>query len=429
MKILAIETSADDTGIAILQAKKVGSTTEFKILANKIHTQIDIHTDYGGIFPMLAKREHGKNIVPTIVAALKEAKMFKLDRNKKIDEKLNTKIKKILERENDVSNIFIEILSKLKKPEIDAIAVTVGPGLEPALWVGISIAKTLSLIWDIPIIPVNHMEGHMLSILVEKKKTFTFRKDTLQFPMLSLLVSGGHTELVLVKEFGKYKIIGSTRDDAAGEAFDKVARMLGLPYPGGPEISRLAKEEREVERKYIVSGRLAQADGPSRENFHQEIIRADRNNILSETNSITLPRPMIHSKDFDFSFSGLKTAVLYMIRDLPSGTFNDEMKSKIAREFEDAVVEVLTKKTMKAINKYKIKTLVVGGGVSANIHLQETLRTTSKKLDPKIKVHFPTKTLSTDNALMIAIAGYFGYQKKKPNKTNTNLRAKGNLSL
>ncbi|MEK7585848.1 MAG: tRNA (adenosine(37)-N6)-threonylcarbamoyltransferase complex transferase subunit TsaD [Patescibacteria group bacterium] len=378
MKILAIETSADDTGIAILDVKKTKSILKFKILANKIHTQVDIHTEFGGIFPMMAKREHIKNIGPVYESAMKEA----------------------------------------KNPKIDAIAVTIGPGLEPALWVGIAFAEELAKKLSVPVIPVNHMEGHLLSVLVQKNKTFSFKKDTLRFPMLSLLVSGGHTELVLVKEFGKYRIIGQTRDDAVGEAFDKVARMLGLPYPGGPEISRLAKDEREV------SGlrRLESATARSRGIFQQKNIRASQATNSSE---ITFPRPMIYSKDYDFSFSGLKTAVLYYIRD--HGPLTEDMKSKIAKEFEDASIEVLTAKTMRAVKEYKIKTLIVGGGVSANTYLQKTLKSQMKKVSPKTKIHFPTKGLSTDNALMIAVAGYFQYKKEKI--SNRKLKADGNLSL
>lgn len=391
MKILAIETSCDDTGIAILEAKKAKTGVKFMIKANKIHTQI-IHTNYGGVFPMMAKREHGKNIIPTITAALKEAKLLQKKINK-IDSQLNRKIQKVLNRENDLGDICIEFLQQIKKPDIDAIAVTVGPGLEPALWVGISMARALSLAWDIPIIPVNHMEGHVLSILVQKRKTFIYDEKTLQFPVLSLLVSGGHTELVLMKEFGKYKVIGQTRDDATGEAFDKVARMLGLPYPGGPEISKLAKEER----------------------------------IKKSLSKVTLPRPMMYSKDFDFSFSGLKTSVLYYIRD--NGPLVEKMKGEIALEFENAVVDVLVAKTINAIQKYKAKTLIVGGGVSANMQLQKILKARMKKVDKNILIHFPTKILSSDNALMIAIAGYFQYQKNEFSKNNNSFKAKGNLSF
>lgn len=351
MKILAIETSCDDTCIAIIEVKELTKNIYFKTLSSVVQSQ-DIHNQYGGVFPMMAKREHIKNIGP----------------------------------------VYEEAMRKAKNPKIDAVAVTVGPGLEPALWVGITFAEELAKKLGVKVIPVNHMEGHVLSILVNKKKTFTYNKNTLQFPILSLLVSGGHTELVLIKEFGKYKIIGQTRDDAAGEAFDKVARMLGLSYPGGPEISRLAK----IERK-------------------------------NKQNGVTLPRPMIHSKDYDFSFSGLKTAVLYMIRDLPKEKFNNKMKQKIAKEFEDAVIEVLTTKTIRAIKEYKARSLIVGGGVSANTYLQQTLKKKLKETDKDIRLHLPTKSLSTDNALMIAIAGYFQYKNKK--KSNGKLKAIGNLAL
>jgi len=377
------------------------------MMANAIQSQ-PIHTNYGGVFPMMAKREHGKNIVPVFEKALKDAGLFKLkikNEKLKIDE---VKIKEILSRENDLPETFINSISKIAKPKIDAIAVTVGPGLEPALWVGISFAKALSIAWDLPLLPVNHMEGHILSILM----TDEGKIPEIQFPALSLLVSGGHTELVLMKDFGKYKVIGQTRDDAAGEAFDKVARMLSLPYPGGPEISKLAAEHRKNSN---TSTSPALAGTPQ------------------EENKIKLPRPMIHSGDFDFSFSGLKTAVLYLIRDL--GDINDEQKKEIACEVEDSIVEVLTYKTIKAIEKYKIQTLIVGGGVSANTHLQKVLREKvglkikNEKL--KIKVYFPTKKLSTDNGLMIAIAGYFNYLKKpiKKSRSLSSLKANGNLGL
>lgn len=416
MKILAIESSADDTGIAILEAKKVKNGTEFTICANKVHTQIDIHTEYGGIFPMMAKREHGKNIIPTLHAALKESKLLQKNTSKKVDVVLEKKLEKILARENNLGSVAIEFLRTIKKPKIDAIAVTVGPGLEPALWVGISTARALSLAWDIPIIPVNHMEGHVLSPLVQKGKKFTYTQNTFEFPVLSLLVSGGHTELVLMKDWMKYNIIGSTRDDAVGEAFDKVARMLGLPYPGGPEISRLAHQEREKsESNFTRSGRTGSEDirGPGK--------------LLSDFSSVKLPRPMIHTKDYDFSFSGLKTAVLYFIRD--NGPLTEKLISQIAKEFEDAVTEVLVTKTEKAVKNTGAKTVIVGGGVSANTFLKQALTEKIKTINKKIKLHFPTKTLSTDNALMIAIAGYFQYQKKKPTKNSKKLVAQGNLTL
>ena len=361
MKIMAIETSCDDTAIAILEAKKEGSKTKFKILGSDVSSQISIHIPYGGVFPALAKREHIKNLPIVLEKVLTQA--------------------------------------KIKIEKIDVIAVTTGPGLEPALWTGIVFAKELHTKYKIPIVKVNHMEGHIFSIFPKKGKTFTIDSDKKIFPMLSLLVSGGHTELILIKDWFKYKKIGQTRDDAAGEAFDKVARMLGLPYPGGPEISKMSAINRNEE---VIS-------------------------------SIQLPRPMIHSKDYDFSFSGLKTAVLYLIRDLKeknSNVLDDEnLKQKIAREFEDATVETLVYKTTKAIKEYKIKTLIVGGGVSANSYLQKIMADKIKENKLKTKVHFPSKSLTGDNALMIAIAGYFQAKNKKFVKNINSIKAEGNLSL
>jgi N6-L-threonylcarbamoyladenine synthase len=392
MKVLAIETSCDDTGISILEVKKSGKNDIFKILANNTNSQVKIHAEFGGVFPMMAKREHQKNLPIVLGETLKQAKM------------------------------------KIEK--IDVITVTYGPGLEPALWTGIVFAKELSLKYKIPVIKVNHMEGHIFSIFPKKGKTFTINSDKKIFPMLSLLVSGGHTELILVKDWHKYKKIGQTRDDAAGEAFDKVARMLGLQYPGGPEISRLAS----IERESVFPGSLAQADGPSTsKKFSRILLCADGNNISSEIPEIVLPRPMIHSKDYDFSFSGLKTAVLYLIRDMkeknPNILEDENIKQKIAKEFEDAVVETLVHKTIKAIKQYKIKTLIVGGGVSANSYLQEIMTKEIKKNKLKTKIHFPIKSLTGDNALMIGIAGYYESRNKKFVKNLKSLKAQGNLSL
>ncbi|MFA6999935.1 MAG: tRNA (adenosine(37)-N6)-threonylcarbamoyltransferase complex transferase subunit TsaD [Candidatus Paceibacterota bacterium] len=376
MKILAIETSCDETAIAIVEVKKLGKSDTFKILANNVNSQIEIHKEYGGVFPALAKREHIKNLPIVFEKTLKEA--------------------------------------KIKIEQINAIAVTTGPGLEPALWTGIVFAKELNKKYKIPIIPVNHMEGHLFSIFPKKGKTFKVDINKKMFPMLSLLVSGGHTELILVKDKMKYKKIGQTRDDAAGEAFDKVARMLGLPYPGGPEVSKMAKISRMNTDK-------------------KSVLISD----LNQCNSVKLPRPMIHSKDYDFSFSGLKTAVLYLIRDLkeknPNILEDINIKQKIAREFEDAVIETLVYKTIKVIKEYKIKTLIVGGGVSANTYLQEIMTREIKKLRKSdflnIKVHFPSKSLTGDNALMIAIAGYYQAKNKKFVKNMNSIKAQGNLSL
>ncbi len=381
MKLLAIETSCDETAIAIVEIKKEGKKSKFKILGNEVSSQIDIHKEFGGVFPALAKREHIKNLPLVLKKVLKEAKI----------------------KEENI------------KKEIKAIAVTTGPGLEPALWTGIVFAKELSQKYKIPVVPVNHMEGHIFSIFPKKGKNFTVENKKELFPMLTLLVSGGHTELVLAKDWMKYKKIGQTRDDAAGEAFDKVARMLSLPYPGGPQISKLANEVRSSESFKFSGPRMREDEVP------------DHKNSKDSLPQMQLPRPMIFTKDYDFSFSGLKTAVLYMIRDI--GELTDEIKKKIACEFENAVIETLIHKTIKAIKEYKIKTLIVGGGVSANIYLQEQMRAKIKKEKLKVKVHFPSKALTGDNALMIAIAGYYQYQNKKYTIKLGTIKAKGNLSL
>jgi N6-L-threonylcarbamoyladenine synthase len=427
MRILAIETSCDDTAISILEVKKPASTQggtgksdTFKILANNTNSQVKIHAEYGGVFPALAKREHQKNLPILFEKTLKEAK---------------TKIEKTCPVRSREGSQRVSTSNG-----IDLIAVTSGPGLEPALWTGIVFAKELSKKYNIPVVPVNHMEGHMFSIFPKKGKTFTICSDKKIFPMLSLLVSGGHTELVLVKSgpsfsAGKltYKKIGQTRDDASGEAFDKVARMLGLPYPGGPEISKLANIEREN-----ISPLLSEegAGGGDLELISHHL-------ALKGTppqkggDKFILPRPMMYSKDYDFSFSGLKTAALYLIRDLkeknPNILDNMNIKQKIAREFEDAIVETLVYKTIKAIKEYKIKTLIVGGGVSANAYLQKQMKKEINNLRKSdflnVKVHFPIKSLTGDNAIMIAIAGYFQYKNKKTIKNLDSIKAKGNLSL
>ncbi len=436
MRILAIETSCDETAISLVDVRKEGKNTKFKILGNEVSSQIALHTQYGGVFPMMAKREHGKNIIHILEKVLKEAKMHSLNKKPQPNIKLENKTKKLLDRENEIQDRWSDIMPFIKKPKIDVIAVTTGPGLEPALWVGISFAKALSTYWNIPIVKVNHMEGHVFSIFPKKTKNFTVEIENKMFPMLSLLVSGGHTELVLVKEGPasptsqggvKYKKIGQTRDDAAGEAFDKVARMLGLPYPGGPEISKLANIERSS------SSKLFKFSGP-RTKEDEEPDHENSNNSLP---LVSLPRPMIYSKDYDFSFSGLKTAALYLIRDLkiknPNILDDINIKQKIACEFENAVVETLVYKTIKAIKQHKIQTLIVGGGVSANKYLQEEMDKKVKKLKKSdflnTKAYFPSKTLTGDNALMIAIAGYYQAKNKKFVKNINKIKAEGNLSL
>ena len=406
MNILSIESSCDESAISILEAKGGVKKTSFKILGNNIASQVKLHAQYGGVFPMMAKREHAKNLIPLLKKTLKEAKI--LYPVSGIEYLVSKKVKIILNREPELLEQFLEFIPTIQKPNIDAIAVTYGPGLEPALWVGINFAKALAIVWDIPVIPVNHMEGHILSAL--KKGGNKFSISNFQFPMLSLLISGGHTELVLVKKWMNYKIIGETRDDAVGEAFDKVARMLNLPYPGGPQISKLAGSSRSK------SGKTPGVkDTPTPE------VEED----FDLFPPVKLPRPMINSGDFDFSFSGLKTAVLYLLREL--GKLNNNQKIAIAKEFQDAATEVLTSKTMKAAKKFKVRTILVGGGVSANKQIRTTLIKAAKK--EKINIHFPEKGLSVDNSIMIGMAGYFRFLSKSKKPNIRTLKACGNLKI
>ena len=396
MKILSIETSCDDTAISILEVKGGATNASFKVLANNSNSQIQIHIPYGGVYPILAKREHKKNLPIILEASLKQAKLLK------------------------------------KKKPVDAIIVTYGPGLEMCLWEGISFAQDLAKKWKVPLIPVNHMEGHVLSVFGKNKGTFKIPK--IKTPILTLLVSGGHTQLVVSNKWMQYKIIGESLDDAVGEAFDKVARMLDLPYPGGPQISKLAEELREKDKQYFLG--VSQADGP-----RCSAVRARTDSDPEKIGlSFSLPRPMLHSKNFDFSYAGLKTAVLYLIRDLGGiEKLNQETKARIALEFEDAAIECLVYKTAKAIETYKIKTLIVAGGVACNTHLQREM--SALKKSAKIKIYFPPKGLAGDNALMIGIAGYLNYIKNNPEGKNTSygagkkvpkpetIKATGNLRL
>jgi N6-L-threonylcarbamoyladenine synthase len=241
-RILAVETSCDETAIAILECVGGQNAAEFKVLGNTLLSQIDIHREYGGVFPALAKREHAKNLVPILEAALEEAELLRED-TQAIPEDARTKIAVLLDREPGLAKAFFEFVSECEAPAIDAIVVTAGPGLEPALWVGLNFAKALALLWNKPLVAVNHMEGHVLAALAREENDMLVIRDV-NLPVLALLISGGHTELALMKEWLEYELIGQTRDDAVGEAFDKVARMLELPYPGGPEISKLAEEQR-----------------------------------------------------------------------------------------------------------------------------------------------------------------------------------------
>ena len=393
--ILSIETSCDETAMSVLRVNSTNTKSErFTLLGNALLSQIELHRQYGGVFPMMAKREHVKNSIPILIAALTEAKLLK---KKKVvtplAKKELQKIEKILVREKDILEPLVEFLTTYERPLVDAIAVTRGPGLEPALWVGINVAQVLGAVWGITVIPVNHMEGHILSIIPQGKKTFSIPHIT--FPILSLLVSGGHTELVVVKKFGTYEKIGETRDDAVGEAFDKVARIVGLPYPGGPEIARLASTHRE-----------------------------------KSTDNIVFPRPMMQTPDFDFSFSGLKTAVLYHTQKLVKLT--PTHKQAIARGFEDAAIEVLVAKTLRALETYHAQGLIVGGGVACNTYLQSELtRKITEKYGKKFPLYFPARGLATDNAVMIALAGYMTWKTMKNKKpaSSKKMQVDGNWSL
>lgn len=420
MKIISIETSCDETAISVLQAKGSLTKPSFEVLGNKVASQIALHAQFGGVFPAMAKREHAKNIFPLFIKVLKQAKMYKKNSSKK-DIAIDKKIKKILEREPEVFTYFEKEMKRLVRPKIDAIAVTYGPGLEPALWVGISFAKALAAFWDIPVVPVNHMEGHILSVLIQGNSKNKYFTPQITMPAVALLVSGGHTELLQIKNWMSYKMLGQTRDDAAGEAYDKVARMLGLPYPGGPEISKLA----EIARTRLTIGKTT-IPCPGKKSPDRRLLAFPIAGDTDFSIKIVLPRPMLNSNDFDFSFSGLKTAVLYMLRDM--GKISEETKMTVAREFEDAVTDVLVKKTFKAVEKTKAKSIVVGGGVSANKHLKRTLQEEAKKLE--IQIHFPEKELSTDNSLMIGIAGYLRYLVSgRKTKNPMLIKARGNLSF
>jgi N6-L-threonylcarbamoyladenine synthase len=388
MKILGIETSCDETAVSLIEAAGQLPNPTFKVLGDSLYSQIKIHAEYGGVFPMIAKRHHALNIVQLLAKTLQEAGEYH-EATISLNPELEAKISKLLEREDDLGRDILTLAKKIQAPKIDAIAVTFGPGLEPALWVGVNFARTLSLLWNIPIIPTNHMQGHIYSVLLSA----TGEMQAINFPIVSLLISGGHTELVKLTDWTQAQVIGRTRDDAVGEAFDKVARILGLPYPGGPEISKLAIQHR--------------AEGVNEDKWK-------------------LPRPMINSGDTNFSFSGLKTAVLYAVK--KHGDLSDQDKKDLAREFEDAVVEVLVKKTKKAVEEVGSNNVIIGGGVSCN----KAIRSAFEKLanEENLNVILPNPKMSTDNSVMIAIAGYINLQAgAKTVDGDEVIKAVGNLSF
>src|SRR3989338_5896042 len=436
MKILGIETSCDETSVAVIEGKGKLENPSFEILSNIVLSQIKIHKKWGGVVPMVAKREHSKNLINILEKSLRKSSFLISKSEFLISKQIqNSKLRiinKILEREPELMERFLKFIPTIKPPKIDAIAVTIGPGLEPALWVGINFAKALAFVWNKPIVAVNHMEGHMTAVLLQNggisnsqfpiskqvKKSKLQTSKQIQFPAIALLVSGGHTELVLIKKWGDYKIIGETRDDAAGECFDKTARMLELPYPGGPQIAKQA----ENFKKYPLTFRMG---GWTRREMEKEAF------------NIKLPRPMIDSKDYDFSFSGLKTATLYMLRDMKERHINiGDFTPMICNEIQQAIIDVLITKTMKAAKEFGIKSIILGGGVAANKELRAQMKKavgmSRRDLDiggrQTIILYLPSAKLTTDNAAMIGAAGYLRAVNgdfAKPEK----LVAQGNLSL
>ncbi len=337
MKILGIESSCDETAASVVEGKR----NEVTILSNVISSQIEIHKKYGGVVPEVAAREHILNILPVVNEAME--------------------------------------IAKTKSKDIDAISVSRGPGLVSSLIIGIETAKNLAFAWNKPVIGINHVEGHIYANFIGNPK--------IEFPAVILTVSGGHTMLVLMKGHGEYKTLGETRDDAAGEAYDKAAKLLGLGYPGGKEVDMKALKAK---------------------NDH----------------GIKLPRPMIDAPNFDFSFSGLKTALLYKIQK------DKSWKKKIPEyclEFQSAVIDVLVKKTIKASLKNKVKTVMLTGGVAASRKLRSRLQEEAEKNN--LEFFMPELCYTTDNAAMVASAGYYHVKRKdftpwKKLKVDCNLEFK-----
>ncbi|MBI3283084.1 tRNA (adenosine(37)-N6)-threonylcarbamoyltransferase complex transferase subunit TsaD [Candidatus Curtissbacteria bacterium] len=343
MIILGIETTCDETGVGIVEDGR-------KVLSNVVSSSVQLHKKYGGIVPEVAAREQIKLIVPVTLAALR--------------------------------------LARCKFSLIDAVAVSFGPGLVGSLLIGVEAAKTLSLALDKPLFIINHLVGHVYANWLNSYQIPETGRP--KFPLVALIVSGGHTDLILMSGHDKYRWLGGTRDDSAGEVFDKVARVLGLGYPGGPEIEKIASN--------------FQIRNPS---FDSKLAQGEQ----SEIRNLKFPRPMISEDNFDFSFAGLKTAVVNLVT---RSQLPQTGHSEIAWEFQNAVVDVLVKKTLKAVKKYKVKTVVVGGGVAANNFLRRELMASSSKLG--ITVFFPQKDLSVDNGAMIAAAAFFEKNSVNPLK-------------
>lgn len=368
MILLSIETSCDETAVSVVKRVR-GKNVRFEILSHKVLSQVDLHAQYGGVFPALAKREHAKALTQLIAESLGEANLLVERTNEyHIPQGERKKLESILEREPEMLTAMKVLFEGIQKPGVDAIAVTMGPGLEPALWVGINGALALHTVWDIPLYPINHMEGHIVAGILSHTDG-VYEIPELEFPACALLISGGHTELVRISKWRSYKVIGKTKDDAVGEAFDKVARLLGLPYPGGPQISKLAE--------------FARKEGL----------------VVSE--DLRLPRPMLHSGDLHFSLSGLKTAVLTRVN--KRAPLDESTKKMIALEFENAVTDVLVAKVRQAMYEMRAKTLIIGGGVSANTHIRFALKELAEA--EGFTLFVPDRELSTDNGLMIGATG------------------------
>lgn len=347
MIILSIETSCDDTCVSFIKANEQ-KKSKIKILTNLISSQVEIHKEYGGVYPLMAQREHEKNL-PVL---------------------------------------FEKARRKAGNPDIDLIAVTIGPGLDPCLWAGLNFAQDLSKKLKVPILPVNHLEGHIFANFIERDLNFEE-----VFPAICLVVSGGHTQIILVKNFNDYKIIGETRDDAAGECFDKIGRMLNLGYPGGPAIEKEAKKEVGLKR------------------------------------GIKFPRPMIHQDNYDFSFSGLKTAVLYFHNKQKDKIKNDpDYIKEVCFAVQNSVIDVLLKKTFKAVQDFEVKSLIIGGGVTANQELRKRFKRKAANDWPALNLYFPKPHFSTDNSLMIGLVAYYHYLSGGQG-TFEDLEPKPNLRL
>jgi N6-L-threonylcarbamoyladenine synthase len=336
MLVLAIETSCDDTGAAVVLNGR-------KILSNVVSSQVSIHQKYGGVVPELASRRHIESIVPIVTEALE--------------------------------------MGKVTLRDIDGISVTQGPGLVGSLLVGLSFAKSLSFVTGLPFVGVNHIEAHLSAIFLEENPP--------RFPFIGLVVSGGHTSLFRVDEFGKYKRLGQTRDDAAGEAFDKVAKLLGLGYPGGPIIDDLSKS--------------------------------------GNPKAIRFPRPSLGKNSFDFSFSGLKTAVVNYVKSHPepAGGYAEERIRDIVSSFQEAVVDVLVKKTLQAAQHQGLRRVVLSGGVAANRRLRERIKEEASQ--QKVRVYIPSPSFCTDNAAMVGVVGY--EYLKRGIQSPLSLNAFSNLPL